>query len=201
MASTLEPPLPAPQALRLGRQATERLTEHPAPPSRSQLPEQQLPPSPGASVGGSETLAGTTFQPDMPFASWDGTGTDAEVADVSCTSDTGTEECGASSLQKSMRDSLLQMSGARGPCGSTSGRHSSQSRRSSIVPADDILPHRPQVSMRPGGARCSATSAVLGLLKEESDCFEDDAPLSFLQPTGTASLQLKRALCVLGSDF
>lgn len=36
-------------------------------------------------------------------------------------------------------------------------------------------------------SRHGATSAVLELLKEESDVFEDDAPLNFLKPSATAT--------------
>eukprot|EP00892_Ulva_mutabilis_P005157 jgi/Ulvmu1/3012/UM015_0052.1 len=194
MNGAMEPSEPVPEAPPLSQEATVSLIVPPPDPSISLFPAQQLPMSRDPSFGSYDPGAsGSWVQPELGFDEPADCGRNTAAADVSTSLDAGDEDPGTSVLQRSMRDSLSQLSAGRRPGGSTSGRHSSQSRRSSIVPADDILPYRTAAPLHTDGSRYSSTSAVLGLLKEESDCFEEDAPLNFLQPTVTGSPQLKNA--------
>lgn len=112
-------------------------------------------------------------------------------------SDMHNDVTSASLLHKSMMQSMSQLAEASEPQhGTTSDRTSSHSRRSSIVPADDMLPHMPARPAQLAASRCGIASAVLGLLKEESDVFEDDAPLNFLKPAAMASPQLHSTICL-----
>lgn len=124
-------------------------------------------------------------------------GCSLDLAGVSaaCASDAHSDGSSTSLLQKSMRESMLLVNtAAKQPHSNTSDRHSNSSRRSSIVPVEDMLPHMPKRPAQGALSKHSAASALLGLLKEESDVFEDDAPLNFLKPSATASSQPKSML-------
>lgn len=200
MASALERPLSAPPALALppeDKWETSRPSDSPATWQFSSHPLS----SSCESLGG--PLDSAADDGHCHFGHIDAEQTshsnDVEAAGLLGASGAGDHYGGASMLQKTMKESISLVSdAARAPCVSVSDRHSTTSRRSSIVPADDILPHRPVVPMQLNGSSFPSTSAVLGLLKEESDCFEDDAPLNFLQSTAMASPQLRRMIPLAG---
>lgn len=109
-------------------------------------------------------------------------------------SDAHTDGTGTSLLTKSIADSISQLAETiKPPYNNASDRHSTQSRRSSIVPADELLPHMPFKPLQTDASK-SMSTAIFGLLKEESDVFEEDAPLNFLKPASRVVQQAKGAL-------
>lgn len=195
MVSTLEPPSPTVDLFGVVQQAT------PQPQMQEQasvaLPDAQPEPvlcEPSFKllqpVSGVQQSHQTDAAADTGEHSYDRAGLDA-AGD----SDMHSDVTSASLLHKSMMQSMSHLAAAAEPQHSTTfDRASSHSRRSSIVPADDVLPHMPTRPAQRAASKCGAAAAVLGLLKEESDVFEDDAPLNFLKPAAMASPQLRSTI-------